>query len=210
VSIHLETEAAPAPAAATGHGHGHALEPAKVGMAAFLVTEVAFFGTLVMAYVAYIGRDAAQGLPGPRPSEVFSMPLVLLSSAFLLSSSVTIHLASNAFYRKDLAGFRQYWAVTILLGALFLVGTAWEWRELMHHGLTPWRNLFGTTYYTLVGFHALHVTIGLILLTLVLVLSLRSGTPQTKPLDQELVSWYWHFVDGVWVVVFTVVYLISR
>jgi cytochrome c oxidase subunit 3/cytochrome o ubiquinol oxidase subunit 3 len=94
---------------------------------------------------------------------------------------------------------------------LFLFGTAVEWHDLIFdHGLTPWRNAFGTTYFTLVGFHALHVTIGLFIMLLVLRLAFTTFRPAMWPLNPELVSWYWHFVDGVWVVVFTVVYLVGR
>jgi cytochrome c oxidase subunit 3/cytochrome o ubiquinol oxidase subunit 3 len=187
-------------------------------MASFLITEVAFFSTLIMAYVTYIGADQRPGgSGGPTPAEVFSMELVLVSTFCLLSSSVTIHLASIAEQRNHVSAFRIWWGLTIALGAIFLVGTGIEWYDLLFNPsgrpsgtLRPWTNLFGTTYFTLVGFHAFHVTVGLVVLSMLLAFSVYRGLPMKQPLDTELVSWYWHFVDGVWVVVFSVVYLVSR
>jgi len=181
-------------------------------MVSFLATEVAFFSTLIMAYVHYIGTDQRPGgVGGPTPMQVFSMWLVLVSTACLLSSSFTIHLAGLAEHRNQVGAFRFWWGLTIGLGILFLCGTAYEWYDLIvHHDLKPWTNLFGTTYFTLVGFHAFHVTIGLVVMGMLLGFSLVHGLPARQPLHTELVSWYWHFVDGVWVAVFTVVYLVSR
>jgi cytochrome c oxidase subunit 3/cytochrome o ubiquinol oxidase subunit 3 len=103
-----------------------------------------------------------------------------------------------------------WWLITIALGAIFMFGTAQEWRRLIYeHGLTISTNLFGTTYYSLVGLHAFHVTLGLVMLTVVLLLSVTAGT-RTQAGRIEVLSMYWHFVDGVWVVVFTVVYVIGR
>ena len=111
----------------------------------------------------------------------------------------------------DHAAFCLWWAATIVLGVVFLLGTAYEWRELIvRHHLTISRNLFGTTYYTLVGFHGLHVTGRAVMMLIVLGLALAAGDPASNRLGVELVSWYWHFVDGVWVVVFTVVYVFGR
>src|SRR5262249_37407938 len=107
--------------------------------------------------------------------------------------------------------FLGWWALTILLGAIFIAGTALEWTKLIgHFGLTINRNMFGTTYFTLVGFHAAHVTIGLIVMSIFLGLALRGKITEKNPEGVELTSWYWHFVDGVWVVVFSLVYLIGR
>ncbi len=126
----------------------------------------------------------------------------------------------------SVAAFVGWWSATIVLAIVFLAGTAYEWQTLIYeHSLTISRNLFGTTYYTLVGFHAVHVTVGVIVMLTVLGLVLRTGGgwwvagggkkpngPATRHLTPvtQLVSWYWHFVDGVWVVVFTVVYLVGR
>jgi cytochrome c oxidase subunit 3/cytochrome o ubiquinol oxidase subunit 3 len=177
----------------------------RVGMACMIVTESALFTIFVVAYLYYIGKS----LNGPYPSEVLDLPV--LATIALLSSSITITLALRALRGGQRGAFNLWWFLTIALGAFFLGATALEWDGLIYqHNLTIWTNLFGTTYYTLVGFHAGHVTIGLLLLTLVLVLSLLGAVHRAHAERVEILSWYWHFVDAVWVVVFTVVYLIGR
>ncbi len=184
---------------------------AQWGMIAFLASEAAFFSTLVMVYLVFIGADAQPGgRGGPTPAEVLSMRLVIITTICLLSSSATIHFAERALRRGGEAGFRIWWTLTILLGIVFLAGTAYEWRDLIANGLTVQRNLFGTTYYTLVGFHGAHVTVGVIIMLIVLCLALGRQVTANNSHGVELVSWYWHFVDGVWVVVFTVVYIVGR
>lgn len=183
------------------------LNAAQWGMLAFLISEVAFFGSLITAYVAYVGRDIA----GPTPGEVLSLPLVLVTTFCLLSSSGTIHLAEGRLHHGRRGAFLLAWAATIVLGIAFLLGTAYEWRELIvEHHLTISRNLFGTTFYTLVGFHGLHVTIGVVMMLAVLVLMVARQLSTKNRQVVQLVSWYWHFVDGVWIVVFAVVYLMGR
>ncbi len=185
-----------------------ALAPAKVGMLAFIASEAAFFGTLIMTYVYFLGQTA-QGEPNPR--QVFHLPLVLVASACLLSSSVTIHLAARALRRNARRAFLGWWGLTIALGCLFLLGTGKEWSDLIGTwGLTISRNLFGTTYFTLVGFHALHVSVGLFVMSIIWSLALRHQVTEQNAIGVEVVSWYWHFVDGVWVVVFTLVYVVGR
>jgi cytochrome c oxidase subunit 3/cytochrome o ubiquinol oxidase subunit 3 len=179
----------------------------KAGLLVFLVSEAAFFGTLIMAYVYFL-RQTTQGQPNPR--QVFQLPRVLFFSACLFSSSVTIHLAEKALRRGSPQRFLAWWGLTVVLGALFLLGTALEWTDLIGRGLTISSNLFGTTYYTLVGFHAFHVTAGVIIMSIVFGLALRRQIATQNMTGVEAVSWYWHFVDGVWVVVFTLVYLIGR
>jgi cytochrome c oxidase subunit 3 len=180
------------------------------GMIAFLISEAAFFSTLVMVYIVFIGADAQPGGRGGPTPEVLSLGLVIGTTICLLSSSATIHFADRALRQGGEAGFRLWWTVTIVLGITFLAGTAYEWRELIRRGLTVQRNLFGTTYYTLVGFHGAHVSVGVIVMLIVLGLALRRQVTAGNPHGVELVSWYWHFVDGVWIVVFTVVYLVGR
>ena len=193
---------APPPIPVETHLDGH-----KVGMIAFFVSEVAFFSTLIMAYLVYMGQSKT----GPTPAEVLSLPLVIGTTICLLSSSFTIHLADRSLRAGSMGAFQAWWGLTIVLGALFLAGAAYEWHDLIwHRGLTISRNLFGTTYYTLVGFHALHVTIGLLLLILLLGLVQRGRITGPHSIGVELVSWYWHFVDVVWVVVFAIVYVIGR
>jgi cytochrome c oxidase subunit III len=184
------------------------LTPAQWGMVAFLVSEVAFFSTLIVVYLTYLGADQS----GPTPA-LLTLPLVICTTICLLSSSVTVYVAEKSLRSGSRSAFIRWWSATILLGIVFLAGTAYEWNGLVvRHGLTISRNMFGTTYYTLVGFHALHVTVGVIVMLILLGLTLsRPGSGVRGPgSGVELVSWYWHFVDGVWVVVFTVVYLVGR
>jgi cytochrome c oxidase subunit 3/cytochrome o ubiquinol oxidase subunit 3 len=179
------------------------LRPAQWGMLSFLLSEVAFFSTLIVAYVAFEGQDAI----GPTP-EVLSLGLALATTGCLLASSLTVHLAASALARGADALFQLLWFATIALGVAFLAGTAFEWYDLIvHEHLTISRNLFGTTFFTLVGFHALHVTAGVIAMLVVLGLALGRQVTRESAEAAHLVSWYWHFVDGVWLVVFTVVYL---
>ena len=184
------------------------LSAGQWGMLSFLVSEVALFGTLIVTYLFYVGRDVV----GPTPSKALSLGLlVVCSTACLLASSATVHVAERRLERRNQGGFLRWWLATILLGAAFLGGTAFEWRELIQrHHLTISRNLFGSTYYTLVGLHAVHVTAGLTIMLIVLGLALGRQVTSANRAGVGLVSWYWHFVDGVWVVVFTVVYLVGR
>jgi cytochrome c oxidase subunit 3/cytochrome o ubiquinol oxidase subunit 3 len=176
-------------------------------MLSFLVSEVAIFGTLIVTYLFYLGKDVV----GPTPAEALKLPLVLGTTACLLSSSGTVHLADRALESGAQRRFLRWWAATIVLGVLFLLGTAYEWYGLIHgHGLTISRNLFGSTYYTLVGLHALHVTGGVIVMLVVLGLTAARRVTSANRSGVGLIGWYWHFVDGVWVVVFTVVYLVGR
>jgi cytochrome c oxidase subunit 3/cytochrome o ubiquinol oxidase subunit 3 len=183
-----------------------ALTPAHWGMISFLVSEVAFFSTLIVTYLNFLGRDQE----GPTP-KILSLSLVIVTTICLLSSSATVHLAERHLRAGAASSFRLWWLATIVLGVAFLLGTAYEWYGLItEHGLTISHNLFGTTYYTLVGFHALHVTGGVITMLIVLGLALRGAVTVHNRVSVEVVSWYWHFVDGVWIVVFTVVYLLGR
>jgi cytochrome c oxidase subunit III len=177
----------------------------KVGMACLIIAESAIFTIFVVAYLYYAGRS----LNGPTPREVLETPIFF--TICLLSSSLTIHFAEKFLVRGSRSGFLGFWLLTIILGGLFLFGTGQEWHRLIYeHGLTISTNLFGTTYYSLVGLHAFHVTVGLIMLGIVLLFALagRVGAEQSARL--ETLSMYWHFVDAVWVVVFTVVYVVGR
>src|SRR5262245_2867909 len=125
-------------------------------MLAFLASEAAFFSTLVVGYIVYLGKS----IVGPTPREVLSLRLVIITTACLLFSSYTVHRAERAL-RAGAGGFARWWVATVALGVAFLAGTAYEWyRLIVNHGLTLGTNLFGTTFYTLVGFHAAHVTAG--------------------------------------------------
>jgi cytochrome c oxidase subunit 3/cytochrome o ubiquinol oxidase subunit 3 len=177
----------------------------KVAMACLILAESAIFTIFVVAYLFYLGKS----LNGPTPREVLETPIFF--TVCLLSSSITIHFAGKSLERNNRLTFLALWSLTVVLGTLFLFGTGQEWHRLIYeHGLTISSNLFGTTYYSLVGLHAFHVTAGLIMLSLVLIFGLagRVGTDQSRRID--VLSLYWHFVDAVWVVVFTVVYIVGR
>jgi len=177
----------------------------KVGMACLIFAESAIFTIFVVAYLYYVGKSFS----GPTPREVLETPIFY--TICLLSSSLTIHFAGKLLERGKRGTFLALWSLTIALGALFLYGTGQEWHRLIYeHGLTISTNLFGTTYYSLVGLHAFHVTAGLIMLTIVLLFGLagRVGPEQSARVD--VLSLYWHFVDAVWVVVCTVVYVLGR
>jgi cytochrome c oxidase subunit III len=176
-----------------------------VGMFCLIIAESAMFTIFVVAYLYYLGKS----LSGPTPKEVLDPPIFY--TVCLLSSSITIHFATRLLQRGAKTGFLALWLLTIILGGLFLFGTAHEWHNLIYnHGLTISTNLFGTTYYSLVGLHAFHVTVGLLALSLVFLLGLAGKVPAYQSGRVEVLSLYWHFVDAVWVVVFTVVYIIGR
>ena len=177
----------------------------RAGMIGLIVMESAFLGTFVVAYLFYIGKS----LSGPTPRQVLDFPL--LNTVCLLASSVTVAIAVRALRRGRLTLFVAWLLVTILLGAEFLAGTAVEWYGLIvRDGLTIGTNLFGTTFYSLVGFHAGHVTLGLLLLILVWIFAVFGAVRAEHAERVELLSWYWHFVDAVWIVVLTAVYIVSR
>ena len=177
----------------------------KVGMAGLIIAESAIFTIFVVAYLFYVGKS----LSGPTPGEVLETPIFF--TICLLSSSLSIHFAAKSLERGNRRAFLGSWVLTIVLGALFMFGTGKEWYRLIYeHGLTISTNLFGTTYYSLVGLHAFHVTVGLIMLSIVAIFAFagRVDTQQSPRID--VLAMYWHFVDAVWVVVFTVVYLLGR
>lgn len=176
-----------------------------VGMACLIVAESAIFIIFVVAYIFYMGKS----LSGPTPHDVLDLPI--FSTICLLSSSITVHFAVHEL-RAGKIGRSSWWlAGTVLLGGIFIASTAREWYELIYrHGLTIRTNLFGTTFYSLVGLHASHVIAGLIMLGIALIFSLRGKVNSSHADRLEVLSIYWHFVDAVWVVVFTVVYVLGR
>ena len=178
---------------------------AKVGMACLIIAESAIFTIFVVAYLYYTGKS----LSGPTPREVLETPIFF--TICLLSSSITIHFAEKALERSNRGAFLIFWFLTILLGGLFLFGTGREWYRLIYEkGLTISTNLFGTTYYSLVGLHAFHVTVGLIMLSIVLLFAFAGRVGPEHSVRVQALSMYWHFVDAVWIVVFTVVYIVGR
>jgi len=177
----------------------------KVAMAALIIAESAIFTIFVVAYLFYVGKS----LTGPTPREVLETPIFY--TICLLSSSLTIHFAAKSLARDRVGAFLGLWVLTIVLGATFMYGTGQEWHRLIYeHGLTISTNLFGTTYYSLVGLHAFHVTAGLVMLSLVAIFAVAGRVQVEQSRRVEVLSMYWHFVDAVWVVVFTVVYVLGR
>ena len=181
--------------------------PAKgvVGMTCLIIAESAIFTIFVVAYLYNLGRD----LSGPTPQQVLRLPI--LNSICLLSSSVTITFAVNSLRRGDTKRFNLWWLITIALGAYFLFGTGREWHHLIYEeGLTIQTNLFGTTFYSLVGLHASHVIVGLLALLIVMAFAINGSLKQEHAERAHVLALYWHFVDAVWIVVFTVIYIIGR
>ncbi len=198
------TPASTFPSAASPGSDWKLPDRASIGVAAFIFTEASLFSIFVVAYLYYIGKS----LTGPLPKDVLTVPV--LGTICLLSSSLTIVLAERALHGKQMGLFRLYWTITIFFGLAFLAGTAMEWHQLIYKDhLTITTNLFGTTFYSLVGLHASHVVVGLILLLIVLIAALAGFPMHTQTRRIRVLSWYWHFVDAVWVVVFTVVYVIG-
>jgi cytochrome c oxidase subunit 3/cytochrome o ubiquinol oxidase subunit 3 len=176
-----------------------------IGMACLIVAESAIFIIFVVAYVFYLGKS----LTGPAPRDVLQHPI--FTSICLFSSSYTVHRAVSALEHSKRSACSVWLALTVLLGGIFLVGTGREWYELIYRdGLTIKTNLFGTTFYSLVGLHASHVLIGLVMLSIALLFSLRGQMTSRHTERLEVLSLYWHFVDAVWVVVFLVVYVFGR
>ena len=176
-----------------------------IGIIFLIVTETALFTMFVAVYLIYIGKSVT----GPYPKDVLEIPVI--ATICLLSSSLTVIFAEHALKKNELGRFKLWWTLTILLGAYFLFSTAAEWRKLIYKDhLTISTNLFGSTFYSLVGLHASHVIVGLVFLSVVLAATLRGFAIQTQLRRVLFLSWYWHFVDAVWVIVFTVVYIIGR
>lgn len=177
----------------------------KVGMACLILAESALFIIFVVAYVYYLGRS----LSGPTPREVLSIPVI--ATVCLLSSSWTVHAAVSAAHAGRSRNTGLWLAATMLLGLVFLGFTAVEWHDLIvNHHLTIQTNLFGTTFYSLVGLHATHVVVGLILLGFPAFFGLRGRLQPRDATRVEVLSYYWHFVDAVWIVVLCTVYLFGR
>jgi cytochrome c oxidase subunit III len=180
----------------------------KVGVICLILTESALFAIFVVAYVYYMGKS----LNPPFPREVIAFPSKTpwLASIALFSSSFTIVYAEKMMHKLDRKGFLIWWGITMALGAYFVLYSFMEWHELIYHeGLTISVNVFGTTFYSLVGLHLSHVLVGLILLSIIFVLTLFGKIPEDHIEHTEMISWYWHFVDGIWVIVLTLVYFIS-
>ena len=176
----------------------------RVGMFSLIIAETAVFSIFVVAYIYYMGRD----VHGPTP-KILELPI--FGTIFLLSSSYFIWLAERAIEHGQMEKFKLFWSITVAEGMFFLTDTGLEWNKLINHEhLTVSTNLFGTTYFCLGGLHASHVIVGLLLLLVVLILAFMNKLTAAHAERVQVLGLYWHFVDAVWVVVFTVVYLVSR
>lgn len=174
-------------------------------MLALIAAESTIFTIFVVAYIYYAGKPNLH----PSPHEVLDVPVLM--TVCLLSSSIFIWLAEREIHRGAIKRFILFWSVTWVLGAIFLIGTAFEWRDLIYRkGLSVGTNVFGTAFYSLVGLHASHVTVGLIMIFVVLLLALFGKVSVEHAERIKVLSLYWHFVDAVWVVVFTTVYIAMR
>ena len=188
------------------HGHHTAtgLSNSKLAMWVYLGSDCLLFGSLISTYLLLRHRSVT----GPTPSEVFDIPFTSVSSFVLLTSSLTMALAVAAINRGDIHRSRVWLATTAMLGAVFIGGQVYEFTTFYREGLGYTTNIFGSAFYTLTGFHGLHVSVGIVMLLSLLVVSLRGNLPHEKAEAVEVVGLYWHFVDVVWIVIFTVVYLI--
>jgi heme/copper-type cytochrome/quinol oxidase subunit 3 len=192
------------------HEEGHGphtstgLSNNKLAMWLFLGSECLLFGGLISTYMLYRGRTQS----GPRPETVYDIPFTSVSSFVLLMSSLTMVLAVSAAHKGDIRRTRLWLTTTALLGATFVGGQVYEFTAFYREGLGFTTNLFGSSFYTLTGFHGVHVTVGIIMLLSLVFITLRGNISGARAEVVELIGLYWHFVDIVWIVIFTLVYLI--
>jgi cytochrome c oxidase subunit 3/cytochrome o ubiquinol oxidase subunit 3 len=177
----------------------------KMAMWAFLGSECLLFGALISTYILYRGHS----ISGPLPEDVYDIPFTSVSSFVLLMSSLTMVLALSAIQRRDERRLRVWLLATALLGATFIAGQIYEFTTFVHEGLTIHTNLFGSSFFVMTGFHGVHVTLGIVMLITLWAMSMRGQLPPEKSETVEIAGLYWHFVDIVWIIIFTVVYLIK-
>jgi heme/copper-type cytochrome/quinol oxidase subunit 3 len=195
-----------APAVPEEHLTSTGVDNRKLFMWLFLASDCFFFGSFIATYLLYKGRS----LEGPFPADVYDIPFTTITSFVLLMSSLTMVLALAAIQRGDLRGCRIWLLTTSLLGMVFLGCQVFEFTHFYHDGLSLSQNLFGTTFFVLTGFHGAHVGVGVLILLSLYFLVARGRIGQAQSLNVELAGLYWHFVDVVWIVIFTLVYLIPQ
>ena len=188
-----------------GHTTSSNLDIRKTAMWAFLSSELMFFGALISTFLLY--RERTNG--GPGADELFDIPFTSVSSFVLLMSSLTMVLAHNAWERNDQRQLRLWLLSTAGLGMVFLGGQIFEFATFVHEGLKLDTSPFGSSFYVLTGFHGAHVAVGVLMLTAMTIISFRVGLTKARGMNVELVALYWHFVDIIWIVIFTVVYLLQ-
>ena len=186
------------------HAPTSGLSNVKLGMWLFLGSECLLFGGLISTYMLYRGRVS----DGPTPEQIYDIPFTSVSSFILLMSSLTMVLAVSAAHKRDDRGTNLWLTVTALLGATFVGGQVYEFTAFYNEGLGFTTSLFGSSFYTLTGFHGVHVTVGIIMLLAFVAINKRSRVPGSKSESVEMIGLYWHFVDIVWIIIFTLVYLI--
>ncbi|HEX2294797.1 MAG TPA: cytochrome c oxidase subunit 3 [Actinomycetota bacterium] len=192
-------------AAHDDHQTSTGLDNTKLAMWAFLGSECLFFGSMISTYLLYRNNV----LDGPTPHEIYDIPYTSVSSFVLLMSSLTMVLALNAIQRRDQRALRSWLLATAFLGLCFIGGQIYEFTTFVHEGLTMSTSTFGSSFFVLTGFHGAHVTVGILMLLTLYGLSLAGkleGPEGARPV--EFIGLYWHFVDIVWIVIFTVVYLV--
>ncbi|MCZ7534510.1 MAG: heme-copper oxidase subunit III [Acidimicrobiia bacterium] len=191
----------------TGRPHGGTgVSNVKLGIWVFLSSEALFFGAFISTYLLYRGRDTV----GPLPDDVFDIPFTSVTSFILLMSSMTMVLALGAIQRGDDRRFRIWIGATALFGLTFIAGQVYEFTSFYREGLSLGSNLFSSSFYTLTGIHGAHVTIGIVWLLTLAGRSAQGRLSQEQSESVEVAGLYWHFVDVVWIVLFTVIYLVPR
>jgi heme/copper-type cytochrome/quinol oxidase subunit 3 len=176
----------------------------KLGMWAFLASECLFFGALISTYLLYRSRAPL----GKTPHDLYDIPYTSVSSFVLLMSSLTMVLALAAIQRGDHLRVRTWLLATAMLGMVFVGGQIYEFTVFTEKGLNLSHSVAGSSFFVLTGLHGAHVSVGILWLLSLLGFSLRGQLPVERSLDVELAGLYWHFVDVVWIVIFTVVYLV--
>jgi cytochrome c oxidase subunit 3/cytochrome o ubiquinol oxidase subunit 3 len=201
-----EHDADPAlhPKGVPSHGTSTGVSNEKLAMWVFLGSDCMLFGGLISTYLLLRHRSVS----GPGPEDVFDIPFTSVSSFVLLFSSLTMAMAVGAIHRGDERRTRTFLMTTALLGAVFIAGQVYEFSSFVKEGLGYTTNIFGSAFYTLTGFHGVHVSVGIVMLMSLLVMSLRGNLPPQRAEAVEIVGLYWHFVDIVWILIFTIVYLI--
>ena len=180
------------------------IDSRKLGMWAFLASECLFFGALISSYLLY----RTKGPEGQRPHDLYDIPYTSVSSFVLLMSSLTMVLALSAIKRQDHYRMRVWLLATALLGTVFVGGQVYEFTVFNHEGMHLTTSPASSSFFVLTGFHGMHVTGGIFWLLSLVGLSLRGQVPYERNLDVEMAGLYWHFVDVVWIVIFTIVYLV--
>jgi heme/copper-type cytochrome/quinol oxidase subunit 3 len=191
--------------AAATHHTSMGVDSRKMAFWAFIGSECLLFGSLISTYLVYKGRSVV----GPYPHDILNIPFTSVSTFDLLMSSLMMVLALAAVQRGDLKWAKVWLAATALLGILFVCGQVYEFTSFVHDGLTLGTNLFGATFFVLTGTHGAHVTVGVVWLLTLWVRALQGKLTAANALTVEICGLYWHFVDVVWIVIFTVVYLIQ-